>query len=154
MAGAQPIAVATVADAGEVARLLAEFRDWMGKDVPTGDELRAGIERIASGGEGEYLLAGEPRALGVCQLRYRWSVWTAAPDCWLEDLYVSGPARGGGLGRALIEAAVERARERGCKRIELDVDDANVAALALYESCGFSTAFKAAGRSLLAGRRI
>ena len=39
--------------------------------------------------------------------------------------------------RALLELAVERARERGCRRIELDVNDNNDAALALYRSIGF-----------------
>ena len=31
----------------------------------------------------------------------------------------------------------ERARARGCGRIQLDVNQANQAAVALYESCGF-----------------
>jgi ribosomal protein S18 acetylase RimI-like enzyme len=52
---------------------------------------------------------------------------------------VAPPARGAGLGRALVQAAVERARTRGCRRIELDVNETNDAALALYGAFGFST---------------
>ncbi len=46
-------------------------------------------------------------------------------------------ARGTGLGRALVTAALERARERGCRRVELDTSEGNTPALALYHSLGF-----------------
>jgi GNAT superfamily N-acetyltransferase len=42
------------------------------------------------------------------------------------------------LGRALLDATLERARARGCRRIELDVNERNDAALRLYSSFGFS----------------
>ena len=110
-----------------------------------------------AGGDGEYLLAavaddGEPG--GVCQVRFRWSVWKSAEDCWLEDLYVREAARGSGLGRALVEAAFDRARERGCRRIELDVNEDNAPARALYEACGFLTEPKPPGRTLFIGRPL
>ena len=47
-------------------------------------------------------------------------------------------ARRSGLGRALVEASVARAAERGCRRIELDTSEANEAAMALYAGAGFS----------------
>ena len=131
-----PVRRATPEDAAEVARLLIDFRDWTGRSEPSDESFRASVERIIARADAEYLLAGEP-ARGVCQLRYRHSVWTAADDCHLEDLYVSDEARGQGLGRALVEAAFERARARGCRRVELDANEANGAAVGLYESLGF-----------------
>ena len=65
-----------------------------------------------------------------------------------------GSARRTGLGRALVDAAVERARERGCKRIELDVNEDNAPALALYAACGFRVDWKSSGRSLFIGRTL
>jgi mycothiol synthase len=63
--------------------------------------------------------------------------------------------RGSGLGRALAEAALARARERGCARVELDVNAANPAALALYESLGFEGwSDPPGGRNLLMRRRL
>ena len=53
-----------------------------------------------------------------------------------------------------MEAALERARERGCKRIELDVNEDNAAALALYEACGFQREPKPPGRTLFIGRPL
>ena len=144
------------AEAATVARLIAEFGAWWGQNVLPADEIQASVERIMGGDDGEYLLGapdgGDPS--GVCQLRFRWSVWKSAEDCWLEDLYVQESARRSGLGRALVEAAAERARERGCKRIELDVNEDNAPARALYEACGFLTEPKPPGRTLFIGRAL
>jgi GNAT superfamily N-acetyltransferase len=148
---------ATVADAGAVGRLLCEFGEWWGNAPLDEAAVRASVERIMAGGDGEYLLGapdGATEAAGVCQLRFRWSVWKTAEDCWLEDLFVREAARRSGLGRALVEAAVDRARERGCRRIELDVNEDNAAARALYEACGFLTEPKPPGRTLFIGRQL
>ncbi len=134
---------------------MGEFRDWWQKGEPSDAEVRLAVERIMAGGDGEYLLATvEDEPAGVCQVRFRWSVWTAAEDCWLEDLYVRESARRRGAGLALVEAAVERARARGSRRIELDVNERNRMALALYSAAGFSLEPKPPGRTLLIGRRL
>ena len=146
---------ASAEDAEAVSQLMVRFRDDLGATRPPAEEIRASVERIIADDRAQFLLAADgARPLGVCQLRYRWSVWTSAEDCWLEDLYVTDEARRRGVGRALIEAALEAARERGCRRIELDVDEVNEAALALYRSCGFSLEPKGHGHSLLIGRRL
>jgi len=133
--------VAAPEEASVVAGLMVEFRDWMGRDRPADSALAASVERLMGDPGAEYLLAtpsvgAEPAA--VCQLRYRYGVWHSADDCWLEDLFVREAARGRRLGAALVEAAVERARARGCRRIELDTDSDNSEALALYRRLGFS----------------
>lgn len=143
-------------EAVAVARLLCEFRDWWGNPDPTDEDIAASVRRIMAGGDGEFLLAatdgGEPA--GVAQLRYRWSVWKTAEDCWLEDLYVRESARRSGLGQALVYGAVDRARSRGCRRIELDVNEDNAPALALYQACGFTLEPKPPGRTLFIGRSL
>jgi ribosomal protein S18 acetylase RimI-like enzyme len=147
---------AEAADAAAVAALLGEFRDWWDKSEPTNAEMQASVERILEAGEGEYLLAVDDsgEAVGVAQVRYRWSVWTSAPDCWFEDLWVREDARRDGHGRRLVEAVIEAARERGCKRVELDVNADNEAALGLYTACGFRTEPKPPGKTLLIGRPV
>lgn len=159
--GDEPSGVPRVRRAGPedlpaVARVLGEFRDWLGKSEPADEAIEADVSRIHKGGDGEYLIAedgaGDPA--GVAQLRFRWSVWTSAPDCWLEDLYVRDSSRGEGIGRMLVEEAMESARERGAKRIELDVNASNEAALALYVACGFRIEPKPPGRTLFVGRPL
>lgn len=139
-----------------VAQLLGDFRDSIGREQPPLSEIRATVAAIAAGGDGEYLLAAgagrDPAAVG--QLRFRRSVWAPAEDAWIEDVFVLENAREAGLGRALVELAIDRARARGCRRIELDVDEGNTAALALYHGLGFEGDLKADVRSLLLGLRL
>jgi ribosomal protein S18 acetylase RimI-like enzyme len=143
-----------VDDAAAVARLMIGFRNWWQRDEPDDDGFEAGVRRLLADPQTEFLIGGEPAA-GVCQLRYRFSVWTGTEDCWLEDIFVEPQARGSGVGRTLMEAAFDRARKRGCARIELDVNEANPAAMALYESLGFeSWSDPPGGRNLLMRRRL
>jgi ribosomal protein S18 acetylase RimI-like enzyme len=148
------VRLATTKDAPDVTRLMIGFRNWWSRGEPSDEHFEAGVRRLLADPQSEFLLAGEP-AVGVCQLRYRYGLWHDSEDCCLEDLFVEGEARGSGLGRALVEAAFERARERGCARIELDVNEANPAALALYESLGFTSwSDPPGGRNLLMRRGL
>jgi ribosomal protein S18 acetylase RimI-like enzyme len=130
------------------------FRNWWGLDTPDDAAFEAGVRRLLDDPNADFLLAGDP-AVGVCQLRYRFAVWTGTEDCCLEDLFVDAGARGSGAGRALIAAAFARARERGCARIELDTNETNAVAVALYRSLGFeSFSDPPGGHSLLMRRRL
>ena len=138
-------------DLETVTRLLVGFRDWWGSATPTDELFHATAAELLRDPNTEFLLAG---VAGLAQLRYRLSVWTGVEDCWLEDLYVSDDARGSGLGRALVEACMERARARGCRRIELDVNESNEHAIRLYVKCGFSVEPKPPGRTLFLGAKL
>lgn len=135
-----------------VAGLMLAFRDHLGLSGPTDAEMHHGVGRLLRDDDTEFLLAapadGAPAA-AVAQLRFRYGVWRAGGDCLLEDLFVEEAARGAGLGRALVAAALDRARSRGCRRVELDANERNDAALRLYGSFGFSaTANRYGGRDL------
>ncbi len=153
MSASPPVRRAGAADAEHVARLLAAFRDWYDKTEPTHDQFLASVRHILDTDGGEFLIGGDPPA-GVAQLRFRHSVWTGVDDAWLEDLFVDESARGTGLGRALLEAAIARAAERGCKRLELDVDEGNTAARALYESAGFYSSKRPGERVFFMQKRL
>lgn len=156
--GAPRVWLADFDEAEAVAGLLVEFRDWYGRDWPSDNAFLASVERLIEDRRATEFLLGAPHddapPSGVVQLRYRFSVWTAADDCWLEDLWVREDARGTGLGRALVHEACRRAAERGCRRIELDVSDANAPALGLYESLGFATGKLPGTRDLFLQKRL
>jgi ribosomal protein S18 acetylase RimI-like enzyme len=150
------VRAANTQDLDDVVRLIAEFRDWWGKEQPGDDRIRAVVGHLLNDPSTGFLLAFDDggKAVGVCQLRYRLSVWTGADDCWLEDLFVTETARSGGHGRTLVEVAFQSARARGCRRIELDVNEQNVDALRFYESLGFTTEPKPPGRTLFVSRLL
>jgi GNAT superfamily N-acetyltransferase len=131
------IRLATRGDADTVASLIVAFRDYYGEALPPGEEILSVVDELLADQRTEFLLAGQP-AIGVAQLRFRLSVWTGTDDAWLEDLFVLEEERGTGAGRALAEASLERARARGCRRIQLDANERNEPAVRLYESLGFT----------------
>lgn len=55
----------------------------------------------------------------------------------LYSIAVDPAQAGKGVGRALISAAVEDARHRGCDRLRLEVRASNARAISLYERNGF-----------------
>lgn len=61
----------------------------------------------------------------------------AMDEAHVRMLGVRPQDQGRGVGRRLMEAAVEEARRRGKRRITLDTTEAMVAAQQLYESMGF-----------------
>lgn len=56
---------------------------------------------------------------------------------WIEDVVVDEAARGHGVGEALNRAALERARARGAKTVDLTSRPSREAANRLYRRLGF-----------------
>jgi GNAT superfamily N-acetyltransferase len=150
--------VAEPAEAETVARLLVAFRNHLGKDWPSDNAFLAGVEQLIEDRDAAFVIGSpDPDAppAGVVALRFRHSLWTASPDCLLEDVFVEEHARGTGLGRALVERALDVARERGARRAELDVNESNEAALRLYAAVGFGKkATPWEGRDLFLNMRL
>jgi ribosomal protein S18 acetylase RimI-like enzyme len=128
---------ATVADAPTIGRLLHDFNTEYDDPTPGPDRLAERMRELLAGRDTAVLLGGTgPDGLAV--LRFRPSIWTPALECYLAELYVAPPHRGRGLGRALLNEAMELARREGAGYMDLGTSEADVAARALYESLGFS----------------
>lgn len=56
---------------------------------------------------------------------------------WIEDVVVDEAARGTGVGMALTEAMLDRARELGCVTVDLTSRPSREAANRLYQRAGF-----------------
>jgi ribosomal protein S18 acetylase RimI-like enzyme len=98
------------------------WRDW------AAGRWRGGAAVVFGGRDGEGVVAGTATGAefdaepGVAHVYAMW----VAPD-----------ARGAGIGRALLDAVVGWARDRGCGRLVLSVTETNAAARRFYEAYGF-----------------
>jgi len=126
-----------VDDAAEVARLLRDFNLEYDEPTPEVEELTKTIARLLKEGEITVLLAGSGPD-GLSLFRFRPGLWSAGAETYLQELYVVPDLRGLGIGRALLEATIELAHERGSDGIDLNTGETDTAARALYESMGFT----------------
>ena len=87
--------------------------------------------------------AAEGRGIGLvvvgeedAPLAYgQYTIWPTCAE--ISDLVVMEPLRGQGVGTALIQSLVKRARERGASAFEIGVALDNPRAAALYRQLGF-----------------
>jgi GNAT superfamily N-acetyltransferase len=124
-------------DAAAIGRLLHDFNTEYDDVTPGPRALAHRVTELLAGGDTRILLAGDGPD-GVAVLRFRLSIWTPGLECYLAELYVVPDKRGQGLGRALMEAAIELAREQGADGMDLGTGEHDSAARALYESLGFT----------------
>ena len=75
---------------------------------------------------------GSQRLVGIVHYIFHRSCWTAAPYCYLQDLFTVDDMRGRGVGRALIEAVCECARVAGANRVWWLTHESNTAGRLLY----------------------
>jgi ribosomal protein S18 acetylase RimI-like enzyme len=125
-------------DAQLLGRMLYDFNAEYDQTEPPADQMGAlAGPQLASGEVAVLFGPGDPPD-GFAQLRYRLSLYDAGPDACLEELWVRPHARGTGLGRELLEAAMDLARDHGATRIDLNTSVTDEAARALYKKCGFT----------------
>jgi GNAT superfamily N-acetyltransferase len=72
--------------------------------------------------------------VGLAHFSFTRSSWTVNRDLYLEDLFVSPSVRGQGLGKALIQALDEIAREEGSRKVWWETHRDNQTARRLYDS--------------------
>ena len=127
---------AQTSDAEAIARLLHDFNTEYGDFTPGPEALAKRMRWLLARGDVTVVVAGEPPE-GLALMRFRPALWTDTLDCYLEELYVVPDRRGQGIGRALMEAAMEVARDEGAAHMDLGTGEDDVAARALYEQLGF-----------------
>ncbi|WP_225102298.1 GNAT family N-acetyltransferase [Streptomyces sp. CoH27] len=104
---------------------------------------------------GDYLVAESGgRIVGYVRLARPTPLASNAHVLQIQGLAVADEARGQGIGRALIRAAVAQARGRGARRLSLRVLGHNAPARALYASEGFAVEGVQPGEFLLDGRYV
>lgn len=93
---------------------------------------------VARQGRGAILIARDDATpIGVAALTYIWTLEHGGKVAWLEELYVEPAYRNRGIGTRLLIDAMTLARTEGCLALDLEVVEAQGAAIRLYERHGF-----------------
>jgi GNAT superfamily N-acetyltransferase len=123
-------------DAEAIGRLLHDFNTEYDDFTPGAEAIARRIRELLESGDVTVVLGGAGPD-GLALMRFRPSLWSETLDCYLEELYVAPDRRGRGLGRAMMEAAMDLAREKGAAYMDLGTAETDTAARALYEKLGF-----------------
>jgi GNAT superfamily N-acetyltransferase len=100
---------------------------------------RSALAEINQGRGGVLVAEMAGQVIGVCQLivfRHFQSRGSLCAE--IESVHVHPDQRGKGIGHILMEAAIDRAREQGCYRVQLTSNLARADAHRFYEALGFS----------------
>ena len=81
------------------------------------------------------------RLIGFTNYLFHRSTTMIAPICYLQDLFTANDQRGLGVGRALIEAVYQKAREAGSTRVYWQTHESNHTAMKLYEKVAERSGF-------------
>ena len=134
---------ATRADVPEIVRMLAD--DELGKsreryELPLPDCYQAAFEQIDGSSFFELVVAElEGRVVGTLQLIFIPSIsYQGGLRAQVESVRVDTPLRGQGIGRQMMEWAIERARLRGAHLMQLTTHSTRLDAHRFYERLGFA----------------
>jgi GNAT superfamily N-acetyltransferase len=131
--------LATPADAGCIVLLLAEIMQHHGVTPPGRERLQGVVDAVLASSDHFFLVAvSEGAIVGMCALIFSYSTWSASTVCELQDVVVTTESRRRSVGRGLLEAAEDMAREKGCSRLFLSAESWNLEAQRFYRRLGLA----------------
>jgi len=136
----------------------AYARDPMGDGKPLSAEVRRalipGLQQHPTTLVFIAYQGGEPVGIAMCFRGF--STFAARPLINIHDFAVLPAHRGQGIGRRLLEAVERKAREMGCCRLTLEVQENNHDARRVYAAAGFAQAMyqDAAGGALFLSKPL
>jgi len=104
-------------------------------EPPSKDEARAFIDGARQRGMVQYVAAADSRIVGWCDILP--NTWEGFRHTGRLGMGIAPEFRGKGIGRRLMDATIDGAREAGLARIGLEVFSSNTNAIRLYERYGF-----------------
>jgi len=112
-----------------------------GRHMSENSEYEPRLRELGADGKGDVLVAVESGAILGTVMLQRWpdagQLVTAPDEAEIRALAVAPDAQGGGVGSALLEAVIDRARDRGVRHLLLFTQPDMRAAQHMYEREGF-----------------
>ena len=114
------------------------YRQRLPAEVSAGTFARLVDERVQPHG---LVAEADGRLLGFVHYLFHPSTWSPREICYLEDLFVDPQARGGGVGRTLIEAVYAAADRAQAASVYWMTQEFNADGRALYDTLAHRTSF-------------
>ena len=125
----------TVDDFSDIFLLLHQL--WPGKELHKDSLLKVFLPALKSSND-HYLCAEiDSRIIGFCSLVTKGSLWQEGLIAYVNELVVAHEFKGKGIGTGLMKAVINIAKEKGCKRIELDSAFTREGSHDFYNRMGF-----------------
>ena len=133
-----------------------DFQQWLplwdgynafyGREGPTAlspDITRITWDRFFDAAEPVHALVADAggQLIGLTHYLFHRGTTTAAPVCYLSDLFTTQSARGKGVGKALIQAVYAAARLAGSPRVYWQTHETNHTAMRLYDNVAERSGF-------------
>jgi GNAT superfamily N-acetyltransferase len=115
--------------------LMAAMEDTEGFNIDQAVENCRAL--LSSPGQYVFLARQGKNIAGCINFSTRRTVMHPAPSALIDELIVAESHRGTGIGKQLIQAAVDKARILGCCEIEVSTEKSNTKARRFYKTCGF-----------------
>jgi GNAT superfamily N-acetyltransferase len=95
-------------------------------------------ERLLNDAGSHFLVAArEGTPVGFINFTVRQTILHQGPSALIDELVVAEEYRGKGVGRQLVQAAIEKCRRLGCSEVEVSTEKTNLKAREFYKQCGF-----------------
>jgi ribosomal protein S18 acetylase RimI-like enzyme len=133
---------------------LGAAREKIGDPLP--DTYSKAFASIEADPNNELVVAKlDTEILGVFQITYIPNLtYQGSWRALIEGVRISSKARAKGIGRAMVESAIARARERGCSLVQLTTDKSRPDAKRFYESLGFVASHEGMKLNIDAARKV
>lgn len=140
MDGEVTIAKGEIGDLNEMTSLLAELFTIEDDFVIDAGKQSKGLRLLLENSASVVLVARyQKRVVGMVTMQRVISTVMGEYVGLIEDLIVSAPYRGHGIGTQLLHAILTLSKEKGLNRLALAADNRNVSAIAFYQKYGFAT---------------
>jgi len=112
---------ATIKDIQSIYNIVITYKPYNGsKEKVDQSNLEEVIKKTIESGSEMIICEVDEKVVGYINAHYCFFPLIKGRECYISDLIVDKNFRGQGIGKALLAEVEERAKENGCKRLNLN----------------------------------
>ncbi len=134
------VKIAIPSDRDAVVNLVGKLLSELGGTPPLAEAMSSVFDLLAGDGKAGFVALGETDngVAAVCTVSFLQAMRTAGRYAIIQEMYVEPEERSTGVGRAVLQFALEHAATRGCSTVELGTPFNGERQIQFYERGGFT----------------